>query len=225
MLTLNYLPLQARAEHLRMLLHYTELDFQNNVVSLSDWPDCKEERAICPLGQLPSLQLASGTVLVQSGAIARYIARVGNILPDGPEKMAINDMVYELAQEMNMINPLYNYFPYDSEKWKTEYKTYFTALPLRLEFISKTLGNLPYFGGDDNTSSPSYADFGLYHTLYLVRELDDAHMLDNHPTIIAWMDRIYNIPSIKHYIDNRPPIGDFGIPGCYVLTVCNKQSK
>lgn len=116
-LTLYYLPLRARAEVIRLILAYAKIDYVNVDIPFSEWHAHKQSLDICPFGQLPSLKLPSNKVIAQSGAITRYVAKIANIYPVDPEDAAEADMIHELAQEMNAINPILNWFEYNSPQW------------------------------------------------------------------------------------------------------------
>ena len=128
LLTLYYIPVRARAEHIRMILAFGNVDYNNTVVSMSDWSACKEEKEICPFGQLPSIRLANGKVIAQSAAIVRYVAKLAGLYPSNPEDCAEADMLLELSQEMNAINPLLNFYPVNSEIFSNKHGSHFRCL-------------------------------------------------------------------------------------------------
>ena len=226
MLQFYYLPLRARGEPLRMMLIYGHIEFDDNVILFKDWEETKNAKTICPFGQLPALKLDSGIVIAQSGAIAHYIAKICGIYPTDPEKCARADMIYELSQEMNMINPLCNYFPYKSEKWQTEYNNFFERLPDRLEFLSNALGEeQSYFGGMFE-NRPSHADFGIFHILDMTTYLKpDA--LDKYPLLTGHLFTMRCIPSIARYLRGRLTADspDWGLPGSYIMMTAKPQTE
>ena len=46
--------------------------------------------------------------MAQSGAIARWSARLAGVYPQDPAQVALADSVYELGQELCTVNPLVN---------------------------------------------------------------------------------------------------------------------
>ena len=46
--------------------------------------------------------------MAQSGAIARWSARLAGVYPQDPAQAALADSVYELGQELCTVNPLVN---------------------------------------------------------------------------------------------------------------------
>ena len=71
-LQVQYFALHGRALHLKVMLYYANVDFDDEHVSTGGFI----KRKVCgPLkyGTLPKLKLENGTLLHQSGSIARYI--------------------------------------------------------------------------------------------------------------------------------------------------------
>ena len=187
-LTSYYLPLRARAEAHRMMLSYGNVPHEIVNVSFPEWGAMKASRELCPFGQLPSIKLENGTVIAQSGAITRYVAKLANLYPSDPALCAESDMVYELAQEMNLISPIVNFFDKDSEDFKLKSETYFASLPAWLEAAQKLLGSKDFFGG----SSPQYGVCetilcrGLPRHQGLVRSHDGAPWNAEVPEGASW---------------------------------------
>lgn len=97
--TLLYLPLRARAEALRMMLHYARIPFHDVVIPLDDWPKIKPAMPQGPGAEfpgrekgnraLPVLRLVNGDMLPESRDIAAWIAaQAGHPLLPENELMA-----------------------------------------------------------------------------------------------------------------------------------------
>ena len=71
-LKLFYLPLRARAESTRLILAYGGVAFEDITVSFPEWGEAKAKGEICQFGQLPSMQMANGAILSQSGALSEF---------------------------------------------------------------------------------------------------------------------------------------------------------
>jgi len=217
-----------------MILSYGNVDYKNIIISLSDWAALNDKLEISPFGQLPSIKLTNGTVIAQTAAIVRYVAKLAGLYPSNPEECAEADMLLELAQDMNVINPLLNYYPVVSEDFKRKYGSllyfshhvvhfgycwkrniaeYFSKLPTLLKAMEKILGGKKFFGGE----SPYYADFSIFNILYNTIELEPKS-LDDAPTMIAWMESMKSLPTLKKYLAERPNAPDVGIPGSYIVT-------
>ena len=210
---LHYLPLRARAEAIRMVLHYGGIPFEDKIYNFSDWPSAKKDKKIAPFGQLPSMALPNGETIAETGAIIRLTAKLANIYPTDVFEAAKADMLFELVMDMNMINPIYNFFPLDSEKWKSSYGAYFTALPTHLENLSELLGSKPFFGGE----IPHHGDFGIFHILSLTKAVE-ADSLLTYPLLQSFLDRVATIPQIEKYLQTRLPLTEIGAPGSFVRT-------
>ncbi|XP_067942737.1 probable glutathione S-transferase 7 [Watersipora subatra] len=90
---LKYFDLYARAEPTRMLYAVAGQPLQDVRVSFKDWPAMKNAQ---PLGQMPVLECAAGT-LVMSNSIARYVAKRFGLSGKTAWEEALNDMVVEMC--------------------------------------------------------------------------------------------------------------------------------
>jgi glutathione S-transferase len=213
-LSLYFLPLRAQAEPIRMILHFAEIPFNDVIISMQDWNNVKNSTNIAPFGQLPSLQLPSGEIIAQSGAIVRYVAKLANIYPEDLVLAARADMIYEFAQDLSLINPLFNFWPVMTEDWTTNYKAYFDELPRFLVIASGFLGqHAPYFGGN----IPHHGDFALFHILDLSVTINST-CLNEFPLIQNYHCRMSQLPQLQNYLQNRAPPANVGLCGSYVQT-------
>ncbi len=212
-LTLYFLPMRAQAESIRMILHYGEIEFQDVIISMMDWDTVKKTSKIAPFGQLPSLQLPSGEIIAQTGAIVRFAAKLARIYPEDPIAAARADMIYEFAQDLSMINPILNFWPIITDEWSKAYTSYFEQLPASLAIVQNLLGHETFFGG----STPHHGDFEMFHVLDSC-VLVNATTLDNFPLLQAFYNRMKDMPAIQHYLANRAPVQMLGLCGSYMQT-------
>lgn len=209
--TLYYLPLRARAEPIRMTLEYGGVPYEDVIISMQDWMATKTNTDIAPFGQLPSLKLSSGEVIAESGAIIRLAAKLAKIYPEDPFAAARADMVYEFAVELNVINPILNFWPVQSEAWQNNYASFFQNLPRNLNIIETMLGSTTFFGGD----SPHHGDFAIFHVLdSCITVRSDA--LNSHPALLAYMDRVRSLPAISNYLQKRTAPSGVGLCGSFM---------
>lgn len=208
---LYYLPLRARAEAIRMILHYGGVNYQDVTIPMTEWPAIKERRCIAPFGQLPSIRLPGGEIIAQSGAIARYAAKLAKIYPSDPLAAARADMIFEYAQELNMINPLLNFWPMETETWSNNYRNFFENLPRHLYTLSAMLADKFFFCGQ----TPNHGDFAIFHILEACVTMR-PNCIDEYPALINFMERIRSIPAVRAYLDNRPPAQEVGLCGSYI---------
>eukprot|EP00607_Mallomonas_marina_P008251 CAMPEP_0182417306 /NCGR_PEP_ID=MMETSP1167-20130531/1738_1 /TAXON_ID=2988 /ORGANISM="Mallomonas Sp, Strain CCMP3275" /LENGTH=221 /DNA_ID=CAMNT_0024590747 /DNA_START=71 /DNA_END=736 /DNA_ORIENTATION=- len=201
-LALHYFPLRAKAEPTRMILAVGGIDHQFIQIPLSDWGDVKPTM---PLGQLPVLTLPSGTIIAESGAIARYCARLGNLYPDDLEEIAKAEMLFELHKNMSAIDPILNFYEYKSEAWQGAYDKYFNELPSNLAVAQKMLGDRQFFGGD----KPHFGEIAMFHTLFNTVDVCPTS-LDAFPLLKAWFDRLKAVPAMAKYLEERPNVNTPG---------------
>ena len=210
-----YLPLRARAEAQRMILTYGEVPHECIDFSFEDWSSLKKSGEICHFGQLPSIKLSDGTVISQSGSIVRYVAKLANVYPKDEVAAAQADMIFELSQEMNLINPVMNYYKEDTPEWKEKHDSYFRSLPGWISSAQKILGEKDFFGG----SEPHYGDFGLFHICEATITVQPGS-LDPYPTILAWIKRMNALPGVERYKAKRPgpSTPGWGLPGTFIMS-------
>lgn len=210
-LTLYYLPLRARAEPIRMVLAYGGIPHNFVTVSMSDWSAAKTNKAIAPFGQLPTLALSNGDVIAEAGAIIRFVAKLAKIYPDDPLLAAKADMVFEFALEMNVINPIMNFWPVNTEAWQTNYVNFFNNLPRNLTILQEMLGDKQFYGG----SSPHHGDFTVFHILDACVTVK-GDCLDAFPIMQEYGLRVRSIPAIDAYLRDRAPPHAIGLCGSFM---------
>eukprot|EP01031_Cornospumella_fuschlensis_P036959 gene36959-44836_t len=210
-LTLYYFPLRARGEAIRLILHYGGIDFNDVIISMEDWKAIKQQGNLAPFGQLPCLGLPDGSIIAQTGAIARYVGKLAKVYPENPLAAARADMVFEFAQELNMVSPLLNFWPISTDVWKNNYELFFNSLPRQLSIADNLLGDHHFFGGD----SPCHGDFALFHILDACRTMQ-ADCLDTFPRLAHFMSRFAELPGVREYLANRLPPQSVGLCGSFM---------
>ncbi|RYH27237.1 hypothetical protein EON65_13720 [archaeon] len=210
-LTLYYFPLRARGEAIRMILNYGGIPFNDVVISMEEWKGIKQRGELAPFGQLPCMSLPDGSIIAQSGAIARYAAKLAKVYPEDPMVAAKADMIFEFAQELNMISPLLNFWPISTDVWKNNYELFFNNLPRQLSIADRLLGDQSFFCGH----SPCHGDFALFHVMDACRTMQ-ADCLNNFPRLAQFMNRTSQLPGVREYLANRLPPQSVGLCGSYM---------
>jgi len=193
---LCYWELRGLAQPIRLLLNYTETEFEDRKLvhgpapgyDRSCWTDVKFNLGL----DFPNLPYyVDGEVkITQSNAILRYIARKNDMVgKTEKEKVRVDMMADEYMDLRNgWIKLCYN--P-DFENLKD---TYLTELPKKLQQFSDFLGNKPWFAGESLT----FVDFAMYE------------MLDQHkylaPDCLRQMD---NLQKFQQRIEGLPKISEF----------------
>lgn len=210
---LYYLPLRGRAEQIRMILAAGGVQYDNVVVSMDQWPQHKMSRAIAPFAQLPSIELPDGEIIAQSGAIARYAAKLAGMYPADSIEAARADMIYEFAQDMNAISAILNFWPVTSESYTTNHASYFQNFPTCCTILEDLLAERIFFGGN----APHHGDFAMYYILDSSRTVEPECLVP-FPSLQRWMRRIECIPAISLYLSDRPPPSEVGMCGSFIHT-------
>jgi glutathione S-transferase len=193
-----------------MLIAYGNLPIEHQVVNFSDWPTIKANKQITPLAQLPVFQLPSGESIPETAAIARYFAKLAGAYPEDPVEAMRTDAIWEMALEMNVVNPLCVFMDCSTESW-AEAKTKLLAdLPRLLSFAETQLSDKPFIGGD----KPQFGEFYLYHVLTMIKHLQ-ADAIDAYPSLHAWLGRFSSIPAIAAYLEARPKGSSCCRPGSF----------
>lgn len=218
--TLYYLPMRARAEPIRMILFVGNIAYNDVTISFTEWPKHKASLDICPQGQLPTLQLPSGEIIAQSGAILRYIAKIAGFYPADVLEAARADVVQELAQDMNAINALLNFWPTPGETYIQNKEAYFKNFQRYAAYAEKLLGENAYFGG----SHPHFGDFSMFHIMDASLSVDST-CLDHSGKLQHWMNAMRNIPRLGAYLQQRQQVGDLGMCGSLIQSLVPMSSS
>jgi len=203
-IVLHYFPLHARAELIRMILHYLNVPFQDHIVQFQEWPELKAS-GLCEFGQMPCLEM-DGLKLVQSNAICRYLAHKYELYPSGLREIYLTESLCDLREDLYVA--LLDFFKKKDfegmDKWATE------NLPEKLKLIEKRLelndnGN-SWFISD----KPTLADFVVFEFLYdylLSKEKAPKFqqlLTESAPKLKAFADRfIESSQTLKAYLESR----------------------
>ena len=209
--TLYYLPMRARAEPIRMMLHCANIPYNDKTITFDKWPEHKAALDIGPFGQLPALHLANGEIIAQSGAIVRFVAKLAGIYPVDAIEAAQADMVHEMAQDMNAINALLNFWPMLSDAYIQNRESYFRNFPRQIGYIEKLLGSKEFFGGN----TPHYGDFSMFHIMDACLAVE-PECLDAFPRTRKWVDNMANIPLLRLYPQKRSTTSNLGMCGSLI---------
>lgn len=87
-----------RAEVSRLALHLSGVPFTNVYPNRDSWARMKAEQAL-PYDQLPILEV-DGTVIAQTGAIARFCGKLAGMYPDNPLPAAQVDELIDTCSDI-----------------------------------------------------------------------------------------------------------------------------
>ena len=201
-LELIYFKMRALAEAPRLLLNYTNLEY-DDVMSWDyygkEWSEVKSK---VPFKQLPMLVVNQKHEICQSIAILTFIEKIAGIEISDPILNAKANAVMQSAQELFMpLNPTINFSVGDRFKKKREDMMPF--LNSRFEDLERALiDNDNKFYVDDK---PRACDFAVYHHLDLSKLLDPK-LINKFPRLEKFIEDIESIETIKSYLNSRPEL-------------------
>ena len=206
-LELIYFKMRALAEAPRLLLEYTELEYDD----IMSWDYYDEEwahiKSKVPFRQLPMLVVDGKHEICQSIAILTFIEKIAGIDISDPIQNAKANAVMQSAQELFIpLNPTINFAVGDSFKKKREDMMPF--LDTWFEDLERALNdNDKKFYVDDE---PKACDFAVYHHLDLSKLLD-PEIIKKFSRLEKFIEDIESIESIKSYLNSRPKLIDVSI--------------
>ena len=132
-LTVTYFPFPGRGYVTRTCLKMAGIPFTDESISFPDFQAGKSNTAKFPLNQVPTMTLANGTIVTQSGAMARYAGRLAGLYPTDPEEQLLCDEIVEVVNEFGSKVPHHR----DAEE-KKKLREAFVAdvLPKYMTFIA-----------------------------------------------------------------------------------------
>jgi glutathione S-transferase len=206
-LELIYFKMRALAEAPRLLLHYTNIEYDD----LMSWDyynkDWSEVKPNIPFKQLPMLIVDKKHHICQSMAIITFIENLAGINIADPILNAKANAIMQSAQELFMpLNPTVNFATGEKFIKKRDDMTPF--LLSRFEDLEKVIkeSKKKFFINDE----PRACDFVVFHHLDLSKLLDQS-IIKNFPRLEKFLEDIMLIDSVKNYLDKRPKLIDVSI--------------
>ena len=206
-LELIYFKMRALAEAPRLLLNYTEIEYED-IMSWDyygkEWSEVKSK---VPFKQLPMLVVDQKHEICQSIAILTFVEKIAGINISDSIQNAKANAVMQSAQELFMpLNPTINFSVGDRFKKKREDMMPF--LNSRFEDLDRALkDNDKKFYVDDK---PHACDFAVYHHLDLSKLLD-PELINKFPRLEKFIEDIESIETVKSYLNSRPQLIDVGV--------------
>ncbi|GIX82193.1 glutathione S-transferase Mu 3 [Caerostris darwini] len=192
--TLGYWNLRGRAEPIRYILHYKNVDFEDKKYPYGedDWKKVKFTLGL-DFPNIPHF-IDGDTKLTQTVAILRYLG--GKYDLDGKDekqKLRISVAEQQSVDFRETLRCFVNRSDFDSAK--DEFVK--TTIPAMFEMWEKFLGGRKYLAGDNIT----YVDFMVYENLDFYR-LFHPKILDDFPTLKAFHRRIRDLPQMQKYLNS-----------------------
>ena len=206
-LELIYFKMRALAEAPRLLMHYTELDY-DYIMSWDYYDkDWSEAKPLVPFRQLPMLVVDKKHEICQSISILTFIENItGTNITDLILNAKANAVMLSAQELFLPLNPTINFAVGDRFKKKREDMIPF--LTSRFEDLDRALkDNDAKFFIDD---TPHACDFAAFHHLDLSKLLDPI-LLNKFSRLEKFLEDIMSIQTVKSYLDTRPKLVDVSI--------------
>jgi len=199
---LTYFPGRGRAELSRLAFAEAKVPYTFRPVVNSEWPKIKEQGiadGTIPFGQVPQLNNGSLT-LVQSQAIARYLARKFNLYGASSSEHALVDMWLDAAEELRARLSKIIWGGASDEKSKSEHVKWAEGWLKSVEAGLARNGK-GYIVGNELT----IADLALFETIDTQSTVFPS-LLDNFAAVRDYLKRVTSRPNIAAYLvsDKRP---------------------
>ncbi|CAD0200481.1 unnamed protein product [Chrysodeixis includens] len=195
---LHYFNINALAEPIRYILHYTKQEFEDIRHDIATWPDVEFKKTL-PFGKMP-LYVEGDKVLNQSLAIAKYVARDSGLIPADAWQQAVLDST--VLNIYDYWNSIMKYFQEKDEVKKEALKKVLFEETVDFffsRFEKQLVENGGYFIG-----SLSWVEFVLVGIVeYTILRLGVD--FEKYPKVKDLVDKVTNLPGVKEYIAARGP--------------------
>jgi len=201
---LTYFDVKGLAEPIRLLLNLKKVQFED--VRLPFVPgqpgvipaEIKEKLTF---GQVPALEF-DGQVLCQSGTILRFLARRFDLFGSSEiEAAKIDELNDGLKDYADAWKPVF-YAKDDETKAAALANAVDVATPKYFDNFQRILeknGNQFFVG-----NKISLIDLNMFNLLTYFGPLFETDLTKNHPSLVAFVKRIEEVPEIKDYLERRP---------------------
>jgi len=195
--TLGYWNIRGLGQPIRLLLAYTETQFNEKLYNVGPKPDhdrseWTNEKFNLNLDfpNLPYL-IDSDVRITQSLAIIRYLGRKYKLNGNTDEEQI---RVSLTEQQLKDFHAAFTRICFDTN-FETLKIDYLKQLPQSLELLSKFLGDRPYFAGENLT----YADFLAYEYLDQ-QKIFAPEVVSKYKNLVQFLARFESLPTISKYM-------------------------
>ncbi|KAG1657223.1 hypothetical protein FOA52_011511 [Chlamydomonas sp. UWO 241] len=201
---LHYFPLRGRGEVIRLLLHVAGVEHDEHPM---DYAAMKADLAAYPFGQCPRY-VDADVDLVQSNTIMRYLAAKHGLMGSNAKQAAAIDMVMEGVESLRnkYLNLVYADRLSDEAK-ATYWTTHLDPSTLSARNGGAHMGYLARLikvsptGWTAGTPELNAGDLQLFDILDLHSRIFAEQMKAQYPELMAYHDKIAEIPSVKAYLE------------------------
>ena len=187
-----YWGLNARGQLPMLLLRAANIEYMWDMDTANTWPAPKKDT---PFGQLPILY-HNNLVIPQSATIARYCARLANLMPQDEEKRIMADMLIEQANDIFNLFGKAKYAGDEDAQYNAWKELRDVKLHDKLNPLVKLLGDNEYFSGGTHHAG----DVAIFSILYLTEQAGLNQELSKYPTLMKHYNRVFQLGSIKDFL-------------------------
>ncbi len=203
---LTYFNIQGRAEVIRMILRYSNVEFEDIRINYPTWKTMEKPHKF-KFGQLPILEI-DDKVIAQTQVIARYLSRKFGYLPIDPDAaLPIEELNTFIDSDISERQSIGGMFKDPEQKENYRHKYFTEHLPSKLIYLEDILqkNKTGYLIGDKMT----LADFALVD--FAQRVLYDKDwvertkpVLERFPNTTDYLQKRFEDPKYKAYLEKKP---------------------
>lgn len=209
-----YFDMPAKGEAIRLACAYAGLDWTDRRLTRDEFLELKET-GVLKYGQVPALRVDGGTVICQSTAIMRYIARVSKPGLLYPERDLLKSAVVDslLDAEVDLCQGVFISFygerqgfkpMFDDAKVLEEVRKRLNdeIVPKHLGFFENILENESETGWLANTDTPSIVDFIIVPRLQWLVNFGNGiemNILEPFPRLNKLVNKLMALDAIRDY--------------------------
>ncbi|KAM7539430.1 hypothetical protein Aperf_G00000056367 [Anoplocephala perfoliata] len=186
---LGYFNIRGLAEHIRMLLHYLGVKYEDKIYNREEWFAEKFKLGM----DFPNVPyyIDGDFKVTQTSAIIEYIADSHDMIPTCKKRRAMLHMLYNATADFrsSVDDVLYH------EHTDDDTKRFLKELPDKLNQYEKYLGEKKWLSGDEI----NYPDFSLGDLLIQSERLE-PNCLKKFPKLTAYLTRFKDLPRLKDYL-------------------------
>ncbi|XP_066156820.1 glutathione S-transferase-like isoform X1 [Euwallacea fornicatus] len=195
---LLYFDIPGRAEHIRYIFAYADVEYEDVRFQKDQWPEIKKST---PFGKVPVLEI-DGKQVAQSNAIARYLAhKFGLAGKDEWEALQCDVLVDTLGDlQASVTHAMKEPDPIKREEMRARVTK--EELPF---YLSKFEAVVKDNGGFSVGNSVTWSDLVLAVLLDQFESMYGKASLNSYPSLKGLKETVHAVPSIKSYLEKRPP--------------------
>jgi len=199
---LGYWNIRGLAQHIRLLLAYTETEFEDKLYQTGPGPDYDKSAWLNEKFNIgldfPNLPyyIDGDVKMTQSNAIMKYIARKHGLGGETDEEKRRIDILENQIMDLRLQFAMLVYFS-PKDEYESRKSGFLIMLDTKLKELSAYLGTRPWFAG----GKISHIDFFIYEALDVLR-LFSSTCLDDFPNLKEFLKKIESLKPIKEFMNS-----------------------